>query len=154
MTILKRIPMLLLAAFAVMATPALAGQTVYTADGKTAIKGTDPVAYFPDHKPVAGKPDITYDWMGLTWRFASAAHRAAFMKEPRKYAPQYGGFCAWAVSKGYTAKSEPEAWSIVDGKLYLNYDSSIQGRWSLDKSGNIKKADSNWSDVKKKLMAN
>ena len=151
MTILQRFLMVALALFAVTATPALAASTWYSADGRVAIKGADPVAYFKAGKPIAGKADITHDWMGLTWQFASAANRDAFTTAPEKYAPQYGGYCAWAVSQGYTAKIEPEAWAIVGGKLYLNYSKSIQSRWSLDRSGNIKKADSNWPDVKKKL---
>ena len=135
------------------AVPALAGSAWYSADGKVAIEGTDPVAYFTDGKPVAGKPAFAHAWQGVTWQFASAANRDAFAREPAKYAPQYGGFCAWAVSNGYTAKSEPDAWKIVDGRLYLNYDRNIQGRWALDQSGNIKKADANWPGIRKELAA-
>ena len=153
MTLLRRFLMVGLALFAVAATPAFAGSTWYTTDGKVAIGGTDPVAYFEEGRPVAGKPDISYAWNGVSWRFASAANRDAFMKSPAKYAPQYGGFCAWAVSKGYTAKTDPDAWTIVDGKLYLNYNKSIRSRWSLDKTGNIQKADANWPGIKSKLMA-
>ena len=138
---------------ALAAAPAFAGPAVYSADGRVAIEGTDPVAYFTEGRPVAGKPEFSHDWMGATWRFASAANRDAFAKAPAKYAPQYGGFCAWAVSNGYTAKSEPDAWKIVDGRLYLNYDRNIQGRWALDQSGNIKKADANWPGIRKELAA-
>lgn len=144
-----------LAAFALLAlaaAPALAGPAIYAEDG-VAIKGTDPVAYFTEGRPVAGKPEFAYQWMGVTWHFASAANRALFMSEPSKYAPQYGGFCAWAVSNNYTARIEPDAWKIVDGKLYLNYDRSIQGRWALDPPGNIAKANANWPGLKAKLEA-
>ena len=144
---------ILAAALVLVCAPALAGPAVYTADGKVAIAGADPVAYFTDGKPVAGKPDIAHAWGGVTWRFASAANRDAFAAEPSRYAPQYGGFCAWAVSNNYTAKIDPDAWSIVDGRLYLNYDKSIQSRWTLDKPGNITKADANWPGIKTKLMA-
>jgi YHS domain-containing protein len=135
-----------LAAAEVLAAPA------WFADGKDAIAGADPVAYFTDGKAVIGRKDITHDWMGVTWHFASAAHRDEFAKTPEKYAPQYDGFCAWAVSQGYTAKVDPQAWKIVDGKLYLNYNSSIQSRWSLDASGNITKANANWPGIKDKLL--
>ena len=116
---------------------------VYSEDG-VALGGSDPVAYFTEGKPAAGSSDHSYDYDGVTWHFASAANRDAFAADPGKYAPQYGGFCAWAVSQGYTAKTDPDAWRIVDGKLYLNYNRSVQRRWEGDIPGNIAKADSNW----------
>lgn len=115
--------------------------------GGVALDGYDPVAYFTDGKPVAGRPEITREWNGATWRFASAEHRDLFTADPAKYAPQYGGYCAWAVSKGYTADIDPEAWRIVDGKLYLNYDREVQKLWEQDVPGNIRKADANWPRI-------
>ena len=112
-----------------------------------AVSGYDPVAYFSEGKPVAGTSALEYDWNGATWRFSSAQNLAAFKARPEAYAPQYGGYCAWAVSQGYTAKSDPEAWRIVDGKLYLNYSKEIQERWARDIPGNITKADANWPKV-------
>ena len=109
-----------------------------------AIKGYDPVAYFTDSKPVEGSSDFALEWNGAKWRFANAAHLAAFKATPEKYAPQYGGYCAWAVSQGYTAGIDPAAWKIVEGKLYLNYSTDIQKKWSGDIPGNIGKADKNW----------
>ena len=82
-----------------------------------------------------------------TWRFSSAANLAAFEADPEAYAPQYGGYCAWAVSQGYTASTDPTAWRIVDGKLYLNYSQGVQRRWEQDIPGNIVKADTNWPKV-------
>jgi YHS domain-containing protein len=114
-----------------------------------AINGYDPVAYFTAHKPVAGKADITHSWKGATWRFASAQNRDAFRAAPEKYAPQYGGYCAYAVAKGYTAKTDPQAWRVVDDKLYLNYSKSVQGTWEKDIPGYIKSADKNWPGVLK-----
>lgn len=140
----------LAALMVVMASPALAGDTVYAEDG-IAIRGTDPVAYFKDGRPVAGKPEFEARWMGTTWRFSSAAHRDAFKAAPGEYAPQFGGYCAWAVSQGYTATIVPEAWSIVRGKLYLNFSKSIQRRWKLDRSGNIAKGDRNWPGIRAEL---
>jgi len=112
-----------------------------------AVSGYDPVAYFAAGRPVEGKSALEYEWNGTTWRFASAGNLAAFKASPEAYAPQYGGYCAWAVSQGYTAKSDPEAWRIVDGKLYLNYSRDIQKRWEQDIRGNIVKADANWPKV-------
>ncbi|MEL7099806.1 MAG: YHS domain-containing (seleno)protein [Pseudomonadota bacterium] len=119
---------------------------VYAEDG-IAIDGTDPVAYFTQGAPVPGDPAITHDWAGATWRFATAANRDAFAADPEAYAPQYGGYCAWAVSEGYTASTIPDAWKIVDGKLYLNFSRRIQRRWERDIPGRIAAADSNWPEV-------
>ncbi len=115
-----------------------------TTFGGVAIDGWDPVAYFTDGKPVEGSRDFVHEWNGATWRFASAAHRDLFAQAPEKYAPQYGGYCAWAVSQGYTADIDPEAWKIQDGRLYLNYSLDIQKKWAGDIPGNVAKADANW----------
>ena len=96
-----------------------------------------------------GKADITYSWKGATWRFASAQNRDAFKADPEKYAPQYGGYCAYAVSQGATAKGDPKVWSVVDGKLYLNLSASVQKTWEKDVPGYIKSADKNWPEVLK-----
>jgi YHS domain-containing protein len=127
--------------------PASAGGVVNASWTGTAIDGYDPVAYFKQGKPVEGDSEYSYDWMGATWYFASAENRDLFAADPEKYAPQYGGYCAWAVSQGYTASSDPEAWRIVDDKLYLNYSKSVQSRWAQDIPGNIEKADANWPKV-------
>ena len=119
--------------------------------GGVAIDGYDPVAYFTDGKPVEGTSDITADWQDATWRFASTDHRALFVTNPEKYAPAYGGYCAWAVSQGYTAGIDPNAWRIVDGTLYLNYNKSVQQQWAEDVPGNIQKADGNWPEIEKDL---
>ena len=114
-----------------------------------AIKGYDPVAYFTDSKPVKGDSDFSFTWNGAEWRFASAAHRDLFAADPVKYAPQYGGYCAWAVSRGYTAGIDPEAWKIVNGRLYLNYSASVQKQWAEDIPGNVAKAEENWPKILK-----
>ena len=115
--------------------------------GGVAIEGADPVAYFLEGRAVAGSSDFTHDWDGAEWHFASAANRDAFAADPDRYAPRYGGYCAWAVSKGSTAGIDPEAWTIVDGALYLNYSKSVQATWAKDIPGNIAKADTNWPGV-------
>ncbi len=110
----------------------------------TAIKGYDPVAYFTEGKPIKGRSEFQYEWLGANWHFASAANRDAFAKNSLKYAPQFGGYCAWAVSQNYTAGIDPDAWKIVDGKLYLNYSKSVQKTWEQDVPGNIRKGNENW----------
>ena len=114
-----------------------------------AIKGYDPVAYFTAGKPAKGNSDFAFDWNGAEWRFASAANRDLFKADPVKYAPQYGGYCAWAVSRGYTANIDPEAWKIVNGRLYLNYSAKVQAQWVEDIPGNIAKAEENWPKILK-----
>ncbi|MCM1983035.1 YHS domain-containing (seleno)protein [Lyngbya confervoides] len=119
---------------------------IYVEDGK-ALGGTDPVAYFKEQRPVAGRPEFSHQWAGETWLFSTAENQSLFAANPEAYAPQYGGYCAWAVSQGSTAPSDPDAWKIVDGKLYLNLNRSVQKRWEKDIPGNIAKADANWPQV-------
>ena len=120
------------------------GVRIFIDDQGLAIRGTDPVAYFTESRPVAGSPEFSYTWNEATWQFSSAENRDKFAENPEQYAPQYGGFCAWAVSQGKTATTDPEAWKIVDGKLYLNYSRERQEAWEEDIPGNIEKADANW----------
>jgi YHS domain-containing protein len=121
---------------------------IYTNWRGLAIKGYDPVAFFKDGAPVEGSKEFEFTWKGATWRFASAENRDLFEAEPKQYAPQYGGYCAWAVAQGSTASVDPKnAWEIVEGKLYLNYNKEIQARWAKDIPGNIGKADANWPGV-------
>lgn len=117
------------------------------AEGNIAIRGADPVAYFTQGAYVAGSPEYTYDWGGATWQFANAEHRDLFVSNPGQYAPQYGGFCAWAVSEGYIAPVDPTAWDIVDGQLYLNFNARIQRRWQQDIPGHVARANQNWPGV-------
>jgi len=127
------------------ATPAAALSPVNkTIFGGVAIDGYDPVAYFEEGAPRQGSKAFTFDWNGAAWRFATAEHRDRFAAAPEKYAPQYGGYCAWAVGHGYTAGIDPDAWTIRDGKLYLNYDLEIREKWLGDVPGWIAKGDQNW----------
>jgi YHS domain-containing protein len=126
---------------------ALAQKAPVYSDSSGAIRGYDPVAYFTQSRPVKGSREFTHRWNGATWRFASAENRDRFAAEPEKYAPQYGGYCAYGVASGYAVKIEPDAWSLVDGKLYLNYDRSVQKTWQSDVPGHIRKADENWPRV-------
>ena len=112
--------------------------------GGVAIEGVDTVAYFTEGRAVQGSSEYTWDYNGATWQFASADNLALFKANPEQYAPQFGGYCAWAVINGAASSIDPEAWNIVDGKLYLNYSLGVQKTWSQDIPGNIAKAEQNW----------
>lgn len=134
-----------LACAALLALPAMRARAERIfADGGAAIRGYDAVAYHTEGRPVRGSAAFTYNWNGATWRFASAANRDRFAADPARYAPAYGGFCAYAVSEGYTAPTDPDAWRIVDGRLFLNYDRAVQRRWEQDIPGRIRRGDANW----------
>ncbi len=109
-----------------------------------AIRGYDPVAYFRDGGPRPGKSEFSVRHGGAVWRFASAGHKALFEADPERYLPAYGGFCAYGTSRGYLVKIEPEAWSIVDGRLYLNYDLDVRKTWLGRTKTYIARADGNW----------
>jgi YHS domain-containing protein len=113
-----------------------------------ALSGYDAVSYFSG-TPAKGSDEFSTDWKGAKWKFASAANRDTFTASPEKYAPQYGGYCAYAVSKGATAPGDPNAWTVVDNKLYLNFSPAVKETWSKDIPGNITKADGNWPNVLK-----
>lgn len=133
---------------AILFSPAaLAQKPPVFSDRNGAIRGHDPVAYFDRKGPVKGSKQFSHPWRGATWYFASAENRDKFAAEPERYAPQYGGYCAYAVAQGYTADIDPSAWSIVDGKLYLNYSLRIRERWNKDIPGYISKADASWPAV-------
>ena len=110
----------------------------------TAIRGYDTVAYFTDAKAVKGVESYSFTWHNLTWHFVSKEHRDLFAADPAKYAPQYDGFCAWAMTESRLAYTDPEVWKVVDNKLYLNCSPSAFEKWSRDIPGNIKKADAIW----------
>lgn len=114
---------------------------------KLALSGYDPVAYFVDSTAVMGSPEFTHEWMGATWWFSNSANKAEFASDPGKYAPRYGGYCAFGMSRGYKAKIDPEAWTILDGRLYLNYDAGVRERWKQDVERLIEKADKNWEEM-------
>ena len=145
-----------LAAIAAVAGPRLLGgfeeqatAPVFAPEG-VAIRGTDPVAYFTEGRPVPGTEAHSLKWNGATWHFASAENRAAFVAEPEAYAPEYGGFCAWAVAeKGKLYATQPENWAIVGGKLYLNYNDDIEARWQRDIPGFIASGDARWPEILK-----
>ncbi|MEM9880087.1 MAG: YHS domain-containing (seleno)protein [Pseudomonadota bacterium] len=128
--------------------PASAADPVYTSFfSNVAVGGYDPVAYFTQSKPVKGSKKYQLSHTGAKWYFSSQANLDAFQANPAAYAPQYGGYCAWAVSQGYTASGNPKNWAIEGGKLYLNYNDDVQQTWDGDRSGFIELANGNWPAV-------
>jgi YHS domain-containing protein len=132
-------------ALAVAAAPAAAGD--FFEKNGVALRGYDPVAYFTAGQPTRGTSDYTAAYKGSTFHFSSQANRDAFVAEPAKYAPQYGGYCAYGAAGGYKAAIDPAAFSVVDGKLYLNYNGDVQNQWKKDVTGYIAKGDRNWPKV-------
>ena len=116
----------------------------------TAINGYDPVAYFTVGKPVKGQDGLVTEWMGAKWKFSSKANLDLFKSDPEKYAPQYGGYCAYGITQGSLVKVEPEQFTLRDGKLYLNYDADVQSKWLKDPAGYIKDADAKFQALLKK----
>lgn len=119
---------------------------IFQRDG-LALGGTDPVAYFTQGAPVAGSPDHALDWMGATWTFASAGHLESFNADPGRYAPHFGGYCAFAASRGYLAPTIPEAWHIHEGRLYLNATLRARELWLAELPGVIAAGEANWPAI-------
>jgi YHS domain-containing protein len=142
----------LLASTAATAAPAINTLKAGLFGGRsdTAILGYDTVAYFADGKPVKGQDVFTYEWMGAKWKFASQAHLDLFKANPEKYAPQYGGYCAYGVSQDNLVSIEPDKFKVEGGKLYLNYDADVQAKWLKDPAGYIKQADAKFPALLKK----
>jgi YHS domain-containing protein len=145
-------PAFLLFALLAGAPLAQAADEVFaTADG--AIRGYDPVAYHSEGRAVRGAASITHEWNGATWRFANEANRERFAADPERYAPRYGGYCAYGTSNGYKVSTAPEAFAIVDGVLYLNYSVPVQNTWNQDRPGYIVKADTQWAAIEHEAYA-
>ena len=119
-----------------------------TEDGAT--NGYDPVAYFEDSKPAKGVKEFSYTWNDAVWYFSSTENLEAFKSDPGKYAPQYGGYCAFGTSRGYKASTLPEAWTVYNDKLYLNYNLKVLETWTKTKEEFIIKADKNWKEIEMK----
>ena len=123
---------------------------LFSGRADTAILGYDPVAYFTDGKPVKGQDNLMFDYLGAKWKFASQSHLDLFKADPEKYAPQYGGYCAYGVTQDALVSIEPDKFKILDGKLYLNYDADVQAKWLKDPVGYIKQADAKFQALLKK----
>ena len=137
-----------LLALLLLSTPLVAADLVNVSGAShVAVNGFDPVAFFTDSRPVSGSPSITATHRGATYFFATEEHKKLFEQDPDKYAPQYGGFCAYGVGHGALAPVDINTWQVRDGKLYLNVNSGILAKFNADFPGNIAKAEANWPDL-------
>lgn len=132
---------------ATRATTARADDSRIYQHGGFALGGTDPVSYFEEGRPRRGSADHRAQWNGAIWLFADERNRDRFLADPEAFAPQYGGWCAWAAARGYAASTTPDAWAIVDGRLYLNYSRRIHRRWEANRESDIRDADANWPNI-------
>lgn len=146
-SIRRFLPLAAAAALTLSVASVASANEIFTTNG-VAINGYDAVAYFTENKPVKGSDKFIVSFKGATFQFSSAAHRDAFAKDPDRYAPQYGGYCAYGTAKGHKATTEPQAFTVVDDKLYLNYNDEVQKTWRSDIGGYIKAANTNWKKVK------
>jgi YHS domain-containing protein len=126
-----------------------AGDAVYQKDG-IAIGGYDPVSYHTTRKASKGDSQYAYQWNSGSWHFSSQSNMELFAANPEKYAPRYGGFCAYAASKGALAPTDPQAWTVKDNRLYLNYSTAVRSKWREDIDDNIALANKNWPDLRAK----
>ena len=132
--------------------PALADSVNTGYFGGVAIMGYDPVAYFTEGRPMKGSKEFSYEWLGTPWQFANGKHRDLFVGDPTKYAPQYGGYCVGEVAfNGFTVDNDPEAWAIIDGKLYLSYSKEFMEKFEAHPNDLLAKAEANWPAVKTQL---
>lgn len=142
---------------AVISWPELAAQTpvaereLVNVDSRgVALQGYDPVSFFAAGAPVKGRPELSVRQGRATYHFSSEENRAAFEADPARYTPQFGGFCAWAVSRGYTAKVDIDTWQLVDGRLILNYNNGVKQKFNEDQASNLRRAEANWPDLVRK----
>lgn len=145
---MKKTVLFLMIAFASIGSYAQNSEVFSNDEG--AIKGYDPVAYFKEGKPVKGNTNYVYRWREADWHFSKKENLDAFKSAPEKFAPQYGGYCAYGTSQGYKAETAPDAWTVANGKLYLNYNTEVKTMWTKDQKAFIEKADANWPKIKSK----
>jgi YHS domain-containing protein len=143
--------LLILSVIAVLASAQIHAQksAVFSSSSK-AIRGYDPVAYFTENKAVKGSSELVYNWMNANWYFSTQQNLDMFKADPDKFAPQYGGYCAYGCSEGHKAPTDPEAFTIVNGKLYLNYNLNVRKIWRQDTDKKIELADMQWPTIKEK----
>lgn len=133
--------------FAACSSSVKKGTEIFEKEG-AAIGGYDPVAFFAEGKPVKGLASYNLKWKDANWQFASKANLDSFSKAPEKYAPQYGGYCAYGTADGHKAPTEIDTWTVLDGKLYFNYNQNVKGMWDKDRPNLIQQADGNWEKIK------
>jgi YHS domain-containing protein len=138
--------LLILPLLCLAASGAMAADEVFVADS-AAIRGYDPVAYFTEGGPVRGEPQFRHEWNGVAWQFASRENLERFRADPERYAPQFGGFCAYGMSRGYKVGTDLAAFTIHDGRLYLNYSLPVRDTWLKDTDAYVEKAAANWATL-------
>ena len=141
---------LLIAIITCLAFTSHAQQAEIFSPGGKALRGYDPVAFFREGKPVMGADSLSYNWKSAQWNFANRSNLDSFRLHPEQYAPQYGGYCAYGTAQGHKAPTQVDTWSIVDGKLYFNYNQKVRTGWDKERSALIEKANLNWPDLKDK----
>lgn len=145
---LRIIAVLLFNALVLFTNSVLASSQVYTSYfSDVAVSGYDVVTYFSNQQPIKGDSRYSIEYKDAEWHFSSAENLQLFKQDPEKYAPQYGGYCAWAAAYNKTAKGDPLQWALHDGKLYLNYNADIKAKWLADRDNLIKKADEHWPSL-------
>lgn len=120
---------------------------IFQRDGK-ALSGYDVVSFYSETGPLMGHDSLSVQWQGASWLFASAASKEAFTANPEKFAPQFGGYCAYGMAGGYKASTTIDTWTIENGRLYFNYNKKVKTFWDKDRAGYIEKANSNWPAIK------
>ncbi len=146
---MKKIILYALSLFLTVAGAQAQKAEIFSTEGK-AIKGYDVVAFFKDSAAVKGSESFSYQWKGTTWLFSTKTNRDAFIANPEKYEPQYGGYCAYGTADGHKAPTETNTWTVVNGKLYFNYNSKVKDYWNKNQPALIQKADANWPAIKDK----
>ncbi|MXN64335.1 hypothetical protein GR183_05420 [Stappia sp. GBMRC 2046] len=133
--------------FIAAASFAFAGEAINGRQGGLAVKGYDVVAYFTEGRPMRGRDDLEHTWQGIRWRFATREHLATFTEDPARYAPRYGGYCAGGVAIGNLAPIDPEAFVIIEDRLYLNYDKPTRDKFAENAEESVAKANANWERI-------
>jgi hypothetical protein len=147
--VMKRVLFVTIALVSVCSVVSAQKSSIYAPKG-IALDGYDAVAFFKQGKPVKGSSAYALQWNNTQWLFADKADLETFKTAPEKYAPQYGGYCAYGAARGNKAPTEIDTWSIVKGKLYLNYDQKVKATWDKDQAAYIEKADKNWPMIMNK----
>ncbi len=142
--------LVLVSIFAVACSRREAVEVINTDASGLAVRGYDAVAFFAEEAAVRGNPTFEFTWNGAKWLFASAENLNKFKTDPAAFAPQFGGYCSYAVSHGYTADGDPQMWKIFDGKLYLNYNKEAKEAWEKNQDNYIKDGEKNWKDFQNK----
>lgn len=147
-TLVSRLRLSILIIALLLARPAVAAEAQFQVSG-VALGGYDPVSYFRQQEAARGNPEYRHRYNGSTWHFSNELHRDLFAEDPRQYAPQYGGFCAYAITQGQLVPVDPYAWTIHEGKLYLNYSTRVRAAWRANLDRYLEAAAENWEILKR-----